>query len=392
MSNSLKFWVKTTFKFSIVITAITYLILSGKLTWENIWPAGHKFYYVFFGAFLILIALLTNYVRLWFMLGAAGLKMKLSQIIKIGFISTFFNFIVIGGMGGEAVKLAYIAKATSNPGGSLSTIVVDRAIGLLGFFLIAASAFLLNLHFVLGAQTAHIFAPFFFGVSYGAFITTVVTIISVRNGRLSGLLVWIIIMAACAWLGASVFHGDISAFDSIYSLKSGLLGEMFIVFAAGNLCALFFLIVAPSLKRGGALRPFLKKHIPFSHHFDSVIQPILVYRDNLKIIALCLTLALFLHFVNLCALYLISRPLNPGNEASFTQIFFAAPLAFLANTLPLPGGGLGVGETAFDGLLALCRNEYGAPVRGGAAIFLMWRCWTIIIVLIGFIFCLKRKA
>ena len=63
----------------------------------------------------------------------------------------------------------------------------------------------------------------------------------------------------------------------------------------------------------------------------------------------------------------------------------------VANALPVPGGGLGVGENAFDGLLRLCRDENGTPITGGAAIFLIWRFCAIVIGLVGLPFYLKGK-
>ena len=63
-------------------------------------------------------------------------------------------------------------------------------------------------------------------------------------------------------------------------------------------------------------------------------------------------------------------------------MLFAAPEAFLTSSLPLPGGGLGVGELAFDEVLRHCRVG-GLPVLGGAEIFLSWRLLSVILGLIG---------
>jgi uncharacterized membrane protein YbhN (UPF0104 family) len=58
------------------------------------------------------------------------------------------------------------------------------------------------------------------------------------------------------------------------------------------------------------------------------------------------------------------------------------PLAMIANTVPVPGGGLGVGEAAFATLLELWTAD-GPVVTGGAAIFLAWRLLVVIWGLVG---------
>jgi uncharacterized membrane protein YbhN (UPF0104 family) len=62
------------------------------------------------------------------------------------------------------------------------------------------------------------------------------------------------------------------------------------------------------------------------------------------------------------------------------------PMGFLANTLPLTPGGLGVGEAALNRLFSL------AGFTGGAEALLGWRMLMLLIGLLGLGFYLRGSA
>jgi len=59
------------------------------------------------------------------------------------------------------------------------------------------------------------------------------------------------------------------------------------------------------------------------------------------------------------------------------------PMGYIANSLPLTPGGLGVGETAFNALFVI------AGSHGGAEALLCWRIWSAIVGILGLIFYLR---
>lgn len=65
---------------------------------------------------------------------------------------------------------------------------------------------------------------------------------------------------------------------------------------------------------------------------------------------------------------------------SWKQVFLACPLVFIATTLPLSPGGIGVGETAASVLFSLFE------VKTGATIMLIVRLWWIVLRIPGFLF------
>ena len=59
------------------------------------------------------------------------------------------------------------------------------------------------------------------------------------------------------------------------------------------------------------------------------------------------------------------------------------PMGYMANSLPLTPGGLGVGETAFNALFEI------TGLHGGAEALLCWRVWSALVGILGLIFYLR---
>jgi len=59
------------------------------------------------------------------------------------------------------------------------------------------------------------------------------------------------------------------------------------------------------------------------------------------------------------------------------------PMGYIANSLPLTPGGLGVGETAFNALFDI------TGLHGGAEALLCWRIWSVLVGILGLIFYLR---
>ena len=101
-------------------------------------------------------------------------------------------------------------------------------------------------------------------------------------------------------------------------------------------------------------------------------------------LAAALVMSLTLQSLTIASIYLIGLGTPIERAPTLGETCFGTPFAFLANSLPLPGSGLGAGEAAFDRALRGDFDGRGTTgLRGGATIFLFWRCWTIVISLIA---------
>ena len=111
-------------------------------------------------------------------------------------------------------------------------------------------------------------------------------------------------------------------------------------------------------------------------------EVLIVFRRNPLALAGAFTLSLLSQFASNLALVLLAIGLNIGS-LSVIDYMLAAPLAFVANALPLSPGGLGVGEAAFD---QIC--NWLDPVSTGvayASIFFAYRAVSTVVLLIGLV-------
>lgn len=87
--------------------------------------------------------LLQSY-RLTVMVGIQGLALSWWNAIKLTFAGNFFNFALPGMTGGDLVKAYYITRYTHQKTEVVTTIFLDRAVGLFGMVLLAAGAIILT--------------------------------------------------------------------------------------------------------------------------------------------------------------------------------------------------------------------------------------------------------
>jgi uncharacterized membrane protein YbhN (UPF0104 family) len=96
-----------------------------------------------FGLFALAFVLyfggvLLAYYRWYWLVRALGLPFRLRDAFRLGMIGTLFNLVIPGAVGGDVVKAAYLLREQSHKGRAIATVVIDRIVGLIGLFLLAA--------------------------------------------------------------------------------------------------------------------------------------------------------------------------------------------------------------------------------------------------------------
>lgn len=90
-------------------------------------------------------AVVFSFTRWWLVSRAAGIAIPYPEAIRLGAIGFACNFVALGSIGGDVVKATLLAKP--RPGkraAAVTTILVDRLLGLLGFLLYASTAVLVT--------------------------------------------------------------------------------------------------------------------------------------------------------------------------------------------------------------------------------------------------------
>jgi len=118
------------------------------------------------------------------------------------------------------------------------------------------------------------------------------------------------------------------------------------------------------------------------------IEAGLLYKRNWLSVGAGYLLSLAIHSVSIVALYAFGRSLALEAAPALVSTGVAAPITFLVNTLPVPGGGLGVGESAFGVLMERLPAADGGKFQNGAMMFLAYRLGLTVWQATGAFFCL----
>ena len=79
-------------------------------------------------------------VRWRILLQALGIQVPLDRLVHLYFVGSFFNIFLPTGLGGDAIKMAELARSTGRAPEAIGTTLVDRATGLWVLFVLAVLA------------------------------------------------------------------------------------------------------------------------------------------------------------------------------------------------------------------------------------------------------------
>lgn len=105
--------------------------------------------------------LLTTY-RWWLLVVDQGVSISFATAIRLNFIGTFFNNFLLGATGGDVVKAALVGAGTGRAARVLSTVLLDRVIGLAVVALIGSGALLVSTAVVSAPERERMFFPALF--------------------------------------------------------------------------------------------------------------------------------------------------------------------------------------------------------------------------------------
>ena len=192
-------WLVQGAKLAVVVAALTWLLRSGRLDLTDLCFDRQGLPWVAAGALLTLGPFFLSFYRLYWMLRATDCSLPLGSVVRIGFIGSFFNTFTLGSVGGDVVKLGYLANASGRPAAAFASVLLDRAISLLALLTLGVLALLVGSgHLVgsVGVQGLMLVTLLLLG---GAAFCGVVGIVAMARGRRVGLAVWGVITLGLCW-------------------------------------------------------------------------------------------------------------------------------------------------------------------------------------------------
>lgn len=107
-------------------------------TWETLRHADVRYLLAAWG--LYLFSMVLRAYRWQVLLTIQRLKARLSKLVSLYFIGTFFNTVLPTGIGGDVVRMYELSRHSSQGTESVSTVLVDRFCGFLVLFVMASLA------------------------------------------------------------------------------------------------------------------------------------------------------------------------------------------------------------------------------------------------------------
>ena len=140
----------------IAVTAglIAYLVLTGTIKLDKIKLSEIKLGMFFLGLSLFFIIGIIGTVRWRILIKAQGIDLDFFTSFKLTFVGWFFNIAMPGSTGGDLIKAYYAATIKPDKKtGAVTSVFVDRGIGLFAMVFFAFVALLANLSYVLANPT-----------------------------------------------------------------------------------------------------------------------------------------------------------------------------------------------------------------------------------------------
>ena len=128
---------------------------------------------------------------------------------------------------------------------------------------------------------------------------------------------------------------------------------------------------------------WIENRVALGSRISRMLHTLHSYRNHKAALYKALASSYFLQLLMVIVSLCIAQATNPAGAD--LKMIVLIPLGYLANSLPVTPGGLGVGEAALESLFSL------GGLQGGAEVILGWRLIMVIVGLLGLVFYLRGE-
>jgi uncharacterized protein (TIRG00374 family) len=128
-----------------VLVALAFALL-GLVLWQNrdkirtVFSHPLDLRLLALGVLVFQCSLLITYLRWYLLVKVIEPRFSLRSTLVLGFIGYVFNLVIPGAVGGDFIKAAYLVRMHIKKTQAIASMVIDRILGLLGLFVLAAVA------------------------------------------------------------------------------------------------------------------------------------------------------------------------------------------------------------------------------------------------------------
>lgn len=157
MNQKASSWIKLLLKFAFSFSIIAYMIYSGRLDLAVVKKGFSEAHLLTYSFLLEILGVCSALYRWKILLDGQGLMLSASHAIRYGMIGAFFNTTMPGAVSGDLIKGWYVVSdlKLKKKTPVLTSILLDRIMGVFGLVLVAVSPILLNWNAVFANPTLH---------------------------------------------------------------------------------------------------------------------------------------------------------------------------------------------------------------------------------------------
>lgn len=307
----------TILKYAASVGILVWLIYSRRDQFSTFMEQDKNLWWLATAVCTMLVAFSFSYLRWHRLANAINLDLTVKEAAKLGFIGAFFNIVAFGVLGGDSLRAFYAARSKKDRvAEAILSVFIDRAIGLMVMCGFAGIAWRINV--ILGGGSGE--------------TKEQIAIAGICNT--AGLL---------SIVGATVL-------------------VLFLIYP-GIRKAAFFQAFTKLPKIGGLI--------------DRGMEAAALYSTNLGAIVIAILFSIATNTLFATTIWLVSLGVSEG-APSFAQHLVMAPIAMVANSVPLPGG---VGGMEF----ALSSMYESYEASGGVIVAICYRLCILFVSLVGWI-------
>lgn len=141
----------TLLKIGVAVALITWMVSTGRLDPKNLASAFRRWELLLAAAALFYGQITVTGLRWYMLLRSQGIRLPLKDTMALNLIGTLFNTVIPGAVGGDVMKGYYLSRrAPAQRALAVTTLLVDRVLGLMALLIMPLIAALWNTDLVIG--------------------------------------------------------------------------------------------------------------------------------------------------------------------------------------------------------------------------------------------------
>ncbi len=125
-------------KLAVGIAIVGWLVWSNKDAVSAINSDALRPGLLLFAGGVMFLAIAVSFVRWWTLVNAVGLSLRLGDAMVMGYVGYAYNLLLPGAVGGDLVKSVMIARRQSRRVAAITTVIMDRIVGLMGLVIMTS--------------------------------------------------------------------------------------------------------------------------------------------------------------------------------------------------------------------------------------------------------------